>query len=65
MVYRVIIIDEKHVRLVYAKCGISNYRGEYIMKCGALRANQHAEKCVDGTWQPMGVPEKSVWVGLE
>ena len=47
------------------KCGISNYRGEYIMKCRALRANQHAEKCVDGAWQPMGVPEKSVWVGLE
>ena len=40
------------------KCGISNYRGEYIMKCRALRANQHAEKCVDGAWQPMGVPEK-------
>ena len=31
----------------------------------ALRANQHAEKCVDGTWQPMGGLEKSVWVGLE
>ena len=47
------------------KCGISNYHGEYIMKHGALRANQHAEKCVDGTWQPMGVPEKGVWVELE
>ena len=40
-------------------------RGEYIMKCRVLRANQHAEKCVDGAFQPMGVPEKSVWVGLE
>ena len=35
------------------------------MKHRALRANQHAEQCVDGAWQPMGVPEKSVWVGLE
>ena len=42
------------------KCGISNYRGEYIMNHGASRANQHAEKCVDGTWLPMRASEKGV-----
>ena len=42
------------------KCGISNYRGEYIMNRGALRANQHAEKCVDGAWLPMRASEKGV-----
>ena len=44
MVYQVIVINEKHVRLVYGNFGISNDRGEYIMNHGALRANQHAEK---------------------
>ena len=34
--------------------GISNDRGEYIMNRRALRANQHAEKWVNGTWLPMG-----------
>ena len=47
------------------KSGISNDRGEYIMNCRALRANQHAEKCVDGTWLPMRVSEKDVWEELE
>ena len=47
------------------KCGISNYHGEYIMNCGASRANQHAEKCVDGTWLPMRASEKGVWEELE
>ena len=41
------------------KSGISNDRGEYIMNLRALRANQHAEKCVNGTWLPMKVSEKS------
>ena len=45
--------------------GISNDRGEYIMNCGALRANQHAEKCVSGAWLPMRVSKKGVWEGLE
>ena len=40
------------------KSGISNDHGEYIMNCRALRANQHAEKCVDSTWLPMKVSEK-------
>ena len=40
------------------KCGISNDHGEYIMNHASLRANQHAGKCVDSAWQPMGVPEK-------
>ena len=40
------------------KSGISNDRGEYVMNHGASRANQHAEKWVDGTWLPMRVPEK-------
>ena len=65
MVYRVLVIDEKHVRLVYANFGISNDRGEYIMNCRASRANQHAEKCVNGTWLPMRVSEKGVWEGLK
>ena len=48
------------------KFGISNYWGEYIMNCGALRANQHAGKCVNGTWLPMRVSEKGcVWEELE
>ena len=42
------------------KCGISNYRGEYIMNCRASRANQHAEKCVNGAWLPMRASEKGV-----
>ena len=45
--------------------GISNDRGEYIMNCSASRANQHAGKCVSGTWLPMRVSEKGVWEGLE
>ena len=49
MVYRVIVMDQKQVRLGYANSGISNDHGEYIMNHGALRANQHEEKCVDGT----------------
>ena len=40
--------------------GISNYHGEYIMNHRALRASQHAEKCVDGAWLPMRVSEKGV-----
>ena len=62
MVYRVIVIDKKHVRLVYANSGISNDRGEYIMNHGASRANQHAGQCVDGTWLPMRVSKKR-WMG--
>ena len=65
MVYRVIVIDEKHVRLVYAKSRISNDRGEYIMNRGALRANQHAEKYADCAWLPMRVSKKGVWEELE
>ena len=42
------------------KSGISNDRGEYIMNRGALRANQQAEKCVDGAWLPMKVSKKKV-----
>ena len=40
------------------KSGISNDHGEYIMNRGALRVNQHAEKCVDGAWLPMRVSKK-------
>ena len=65
MVYRVIVINEKHVRLVYAKSRISNDHGEYVMNCGVLRANQHAEKCVNCAWLPMRVSEKGVWEELE
>ena len=65
MVYQVIVIEEKHVRLVYANSGISNDRGEYIMNCRASRANQHAEKCVDGVWLPMTVSKKGGWEGLK
>ena len=60
-----IIIDKKHVRLVYANSGISNDHGEYIMNCRALRANQYAGQCVDGTWLPMRVSKKSGWEGLK
>ena len=38
--------------------GISNDRGEYIMNRRALRANQPAEKCIDGAWLPMRVSKK-------
>ena len=65
MVYRVIVIDKKQVRLGYANSGISNDHGEYIMNCRASRANQHAEKCVDGTWLPMRVSKKVGWEGLK
>ena len=65
MVYRVIVIDEKHVRLGYANSGISNDRGEYIMNRGTSRANQHAGKCVHGAWLPMRVSKKGVWEGLK
>ena len=58
MVYRVIVINEKHVRLGYANSGISNDHGEYIMNHGTSRANQLAEKWVDGTWLPMRESEK-------
>ena len=44
---------------------ISNDRGEYIMNCGALRANQHVGKCVGGAWLPMRASEKGVGEGLE
>ena len=47
------------------KSVISNDCGEYIMNCGALRTNQHAEKCVDGTWLPMRMFEKGVWEELK
>ena len=65
MVYQVIVTDEKHVRVAYAKSRISNDHGEYIMNCRALRANQHAEKCVNGAWLPMRVSKKGVWEELE
>ena len=45
--------------------GISNDRGEYIMNHRALRANQHAEKWVDGAWLPMRESRKGVWEGRE
>ena len=35
------------------------------MNHGASRANQHAEKCVDGAWLPMRVSEKVGWEGLK
>ena len=47
------------------KSGISNDRGEYVMNYRASRANQHAEKCVNGIWLPMRVPKKGVWEELE
>ena len=47
------------------KSGISNDHSEYVMNCRASRANQHAEKCVNGAWLPMRVPEKGVWEELE
>ena len=47
------------------KSRISNDHGEYIVNCGASRANQSAEKCVKGTWLPMKVPEKGVEEELE
>ena len=31
------------------------------MNHGASRANQHAEKCVNGPWLPMRVSEKVGW----
>ena len=65
MVYQVIVIDEKQVRLGYANSGISNDLGEYVMNHGALRANQHAEKCVNSAWLPMRVSEKVGWEGLK
>ena len=43
---------------------ISNDCGEYIMNCNAMRANQHAGKCVDSAWLPMRAFEKDVWEGL-
>ena len=42
------------------KFGISNYRGEYLMNHRALRANQHAVKCVNGAWLPVRASEKGV-----
>ena len=60
-----IVINKKHVRLVYANSGISNDHGEYIMNCGASRANQHAEKCVSCAWLPMRVSKKGGWEGLK
>ena len=47
------------------KSGISNDHSEYIMNCGALRANQQAEKCVNSAWLPMKMSEKGVWEELE
>ena len=44
---------------------ISNDRGEYIMNCRALRANQHAEKWVNGTWLPMRESEGFGWEGFK
>ena len=43
--------------------GISNDCGEYIMNHGTLRANQHAEKWVNGTWLPMRESKKVGWEG--
>ena len=37
---------------------ISNDCGEYIMNCGAMRANQHAGKCVNSAWLPMRAFQK-------
>ena len=35
------------------------------MNHGTTGANQHAGKCVGGTWLPMRAFEKGVWEGLE
>ena len=49
------------------KFRISNDRGEYIMNRGAQGANQHAGKCVDGTWQTNGSARKECmgWAKVE
>ena len=41
--------------------GISNDCDEYIMNHGAMRAIQHAGKCVDCAWLPMRVVDWSMW----
>ena len=54
MVYQVIVIDEKHVRLVNAKIWNNKQSWQIYNESLNLRTNEHAGKSVIGAWQPIG-----------